>query len=42
MSLFNFIDNELLFESISTGLGDRMLSIIGFIELCIRCKQFYI
>lgn len=34
MSLFNFIDNELLFESISTGLGDRMLSIIGFIALC--------
>ncbi len=34
MSPFNFIDNYLLFESIDSGLGDRMLSIIGFIVLC--------
>lgn len=37
MSLFNFIDNydnEILFEPCDSGLGDRMMSIIGFCVLC--------
>jgi hypothetical protein len=34
MSLCQIIDNEILFESIQTGLGDRMLSFIGFIVFC--------
>jgi hypothetical protein len=37
MSLFDFIDkydNEILFESCDSGLGDRMMSIIGFCVLC--------
>lgn len=34
MSLLKFMDNEILFETSDTGLGDTMLSIIGFIILC--------
>jgi hypothetical protein len=34
MSLPKYFDNEILFESIDSGLGDRVLSIIGFIVLC--------
>ena len=34
MSLLKYFDNEILFESINSGLGDRMMSIIGFIVLC--------
>lgn len=42
MSLFNFIDkfdNEILFESIESGFGDRMMSIIGFCVLCESMKS---